>query len=79
MQVQSIAAMSTIDSEAYFDGRLAAVGVSSLVAVSMRRMGWNTLASFAYSSSFVPGQGDDTAFVEGVLKRLLGEDYLERG
>ena len=27
---------------------------------------------------FVPGQGDDTAFVEGVLKRLLGEDYLEQ-
>lgn len=67
--------MAAIESEAYFDGRLAAIRISNATATAMKARGWSTLGDFAYASSYVPGQGPDDAFVTGVLEALLGEGH----
>ena len=37
--------------------------------------GWRTMVKFAFSSSYIPGQPDDSKFIEKVVKRLgLTED-----
>ena len=65
--------MATIESEAYFDSRLAAMGIAQNVRVEMLRRGWNTLANYAYCCAYVPGQGgSDQVFVDEVLTVLLG-------
>ena len=69
--------MSTIESEAYFEARLAAIKVSNATVARMKTKGWTTLRDFAYASSYVPGQGPDTAFCSGVLEALLGVDFAD--
>lgn len=67
--------MSTIESEAYFDGRMITIGLSVLVMAAMRTQGWLTLGDFAFSSAYIPGQGPDTAFVTSVLEVLVGANH----
>ena len=69
--------MATIESEAYFDARLATIRVSAPTIAKMKTRGWSTLGDFAYASSYVPGQGADTAFCTGVLEVLLGDTYAD--
>lgn len=69
--------MATIESEAYFDGRLSAMGISGATIVAMKNKNWLTLADFAFASSYTPGQGDDKAFTTGVLEVLLGANYVD--
>lgn len=61
---------SLIDSEAVFAGRLKACGLDGYEA-GFRARGWTTLSTFAFSSSWTPGTGDDTNFVEKVVKAIL--------
>ena len=68
--------MAAVDSEAHFEGRMATIGITPAVMVDIRRLGWNTMAAFSYVTSYVPGaNSDDSAFVTGVLERLLGADH----
>ena len=69
--------MATIESEAYFDGRLAAMGISGPTVIAMKGKNWLTLADFAFASSYIPGQGDDRAFATGVLEALLGNNFAD--
>ena len=69
--------MVTIESEAYFDGRLSAMGVSAPTMVALKGRNWNTLADFAFASSYTPGQGDDRAFTTGVLVVILGPNFID--
>lgn len=66
-----VATMS-IDSEAFFDSRMAAIGIENVVRIAMRAKGWSTIGSFAYSCGWMPGQGSDDVFVNSVLVALLG-------
>ena len=65
--------MAALDSEAYFESRCAAVGLSAAHVALMREKGWGTMANFAFSTSYAPGQADDTKFIEGVLVPILGD------
>ena len=67
--------MTTSDSEAYFDGRMAAMGITAPTQATMRTNGWNTMSAFAFSSAYIPGQADDKPFVDAVLKSILGDLY----
>ena len=62
---------SLIESEAVFSGRLKACGLEAYAAEFHRR-GWRTLSTFAFSSSWAPGSGDDQSFY-----RLCGETIAE--
>ena len=66
---------STADSEAYFDQRMATLGVPMPVQTDMRARGWTSMGSFAFSSPFQPGQSDEGPFVQGVLVPLLGVNW----
>ncbi len=54
---------ATIDSEAYFEARRRAIGISDVTAAAMRQRGFTTLSALTFSSSYTPGQADDAAFV----------------
>jgi hypothetical protein len=70
--------MSVLESKAVFLGRARHMGVSESTIEAMERKNWATLASFAFSSSYVPGSGDDRSFKEQVLVPLLGSaDHVE--
>ena len=69
--------MASVDSEALFEARMQAVGLSALIMTGMRTRGWNTLATFAYSCGYVPGQSDELVFSNGVLQPLIGVDYAD--
>ena len=60
---------SLIESEAVFSGRLKACGLEAYAAEFHRR--WRTLSTFAFSSSWAPGSGDDQSFIDSVVKPLL--------
>lgn len=64
-----------LDSSAYFDGRLKSIGVSDPTSTNMRTRGIDTLAAFAFCSSYVPGASDDSDFRTGVLQALIGDDF----
>ena len=64
--------MATIDSQAYFDSRMNAFGISAVEAAALRAAGWDTLANFAYATSWTPGQADDVDFLTKVVTRILG-------
>ena len=64
--------MAGIDSKAVFAARAAEVGVTQATIDAMVGRTWDTLASFAYSCSYVPGQTDDRDFVEKVMTPVLG-------
>ena len=65
--------MSVIESKAVFSARAVELGVGDLVE-AMAERGWDTMGSFAFSSSWVPGAGDDAAFKADVLVPLLGAE-----
>ena len=53
----------TIDSEAVFSQRCKAIGMSDALLALLINGGFTSMGSFAYSCSYVPGSGDDTALV----------------
>ena len=82
--------MSLTDSSANFRARADALGVDSAVLRLLVGGGLDTMSKFAFSSAYVPGQQDETRFVEAlksvmqrdptipelaVLRRLLHECY----
>jgi hypothetical protein len=66
--------MATIESQAFFDNRMMAIGLTPAEATAVRTCGWTTLADFAFSSSWTPGQADDAQFVARVIVPVLGQD-----
>ena len=64
-----------VDSEAFFDGRMTSLGIPQAVQATMRGFGWASMGSFAFSSTYQPGQPDDRNFCEGVLLRTLGANW----
>ncbi len=64
--------MVSVDSEAVFQERLTAMGLTELKEMFADR-GWKTLASFAFACSFVPGApgGDDKVCQEKVVLKLV--------
>lgn len=70
--------MSFADSQPVLEDRAKAAGLSEDIVQAVVDEGFNSLSKFAFSSSYVPGSGDDTAFtktIRAVLKRdaTLGE------
>ena len=65
--------MANIDSEAFFNARMLAVGLSATEATAIRAKGWLTLAIFAFASSWVPGQQDERPFVDKVIIPILAD------
>ena len=61
----------TLDSEAYFKGRLTALKLIEFEPKFVEK-NWTTVNSFAYSNSYVPGRADETALAEKVFKHVLG-------
>jgi hypothetical protein len=63
-----------MDSEALFKARMDALNLPAAVQAAMVRLGYDTHAAYAYSSSYVPGQSDEAPF-KAVLQALLGDGY----
>ena len=61
----------TLDSKAYFDGRLAFLELAEF-APKFKEKGWVTVNAFAYSNSYVPGRADESALAEKVFKHIFG-------
>ena len=73
----SASIMANIDSEAYFDARMTVVGLSPAEQAAVRARGWLTLATFAFASSWTPGQADEQQFLTKVVVPVLGaEDHI---
>ena len=64
-----------MDSEAYFDSRMVALGSPVGVQAEMRNRGWTSMGSCAFASPYQPGQADEGAFVQGVLVPVLGQNH----
>ena len=59
--------MATLtESMAVFEAKLKEFGLDAYQA-EMGRRGWTTLSTFAFASSWAPGAGDDTAFINQVV------------
>ena len=70
----SCGAAMTEHSTAYFQEACTACGVLDLHQ-KLCGFGWKTLGKYAFSSSYVPGQTDDSKFIEKVVVRCgLTED-----
>ena len=70
--------MSLVDSNAVFESRALAIGLSQGTVDALALRGWVTHATFAFSVATNPGAGDDQAFIDGVLVPILGrEDHLD--
>ncbi len=65
-----LAMASALDSQAHFEERLEAMGLSDLLE-AFRKKGWNTLGNFAFAIPPV-AQADDALFQAKVLQPLLG-------
>ncbi len=66
--------MVSIDSVAVFEERLVALGLAS-IKDAFTSAGWSTLAGFAFSSNFIPGQtADDRVFVDKVVLKLVSSE-----
>eukprot|EP00971_Amphidinium_carterae_P029164 573956-Amphidinium_carterae.1 len=52
------------------------MAIPASVIEAMSDKGWNTFATFGFSSKYQPGQGDDTAFVKTVLEPVLGQELM---
>ena len=61
-----------LDSAAVFSARLEAIGIEQEHRVKFAEKGWNTMGDFAFSSSYTPGQADDTAFITKVITPIFG-------
>ena len=71
--------MTTTESSAFFDQRMSAIGLSDVEAAAVRAKGWTSLADYAFSSSYAPGQPDDSKFIEKVLIPVLGDENHPSG
>ena len=70
--------MTVLESKAVFLGRAKHMGVSDVTLAALERRNWAALGSYAFSSSYVPGSGDDRSFREQVLIPVLGSaDHVE--
>ena len=66
--------MATLtESKAVFDAKLKENGLDGYKLL-MSGKGWTTLSTFAFASSWAPGTGDDTAFMEQVVRPILGRN-----
>ena len=61
-----------LDSAAAFTARLEAIGIEEEHRAKFAEKGWNTMGDFAFSSSYTPGQTDDTAFFAKVITPIFG-------
>ena len=57
------------DSKPYFREVCSRLGLSSLIP-QLEAKGWDSMGAFAFSSSYVPGQPTDEAFMAGVVDRI---------
>ena len=64
--------MTSVDSEAFFDARMSSMGISAGVQTAVRSRGWLSLAAYAYGCGFIPGQSQDSVFVDSVLAIVVG-------
>ena len=66
--------MASIDSAAVFRSRALSFGLLPADVDSLATHGWSTMASFAFSTSSIPGQSaDDVVFRRDVVERVLGD------
>ena len=61
------------DNEAVFRSKAEAVGLTEAVIKLFVDKGFNSLNKFAFSSSYIPGSGDEAPFIK-VVKDVLGRD-----
>ena len=66
--------MSLVDSNAVFESRALAIGLSAATVNALALRGWVTHATFAFFVATNPGAGDDQAFIDGVLVPVLGRE-----
>eukprot|EP00438_Fugacium_kawagutii_P023794 Skav228141 [mRNA] locus=scaffold2683:55686:56831:+ [translate_table: standard] len=71
-----VSAMSFSDSKPVFKDRCNSAGLASAVSDLVVAAGFDTLSKFAFCSSYVPGSGDETAFVKTVKTILSREPSL---
>ena len=64
--------MSLATSEVSFEARATAIGLQADVVEKLKKAGYSCFSDFAYSTTYIPGQTDDTAFVDRVLVPVLG-------
>jgi len=62
--------MSLTDSEPNFRSRCAALGLEDDVVTQLVASGINTIAKYAFSSSYVPGMQDETPFTNAIQEAL---------
>ena len=62
--------MSVTDSVANFSARALALGLEAAVLQAVIDSGVDTMAKFAFSSSYVPGQTDESPFTDAVSSML---------
>ena len=55
--------MSLLNSKSVFQNRAAQFGISPELVAEMKKRGWCTFASFAFSSTFSHDQSDEKPFV----------------
>lgn len=72
-----MASSAFVDSKAVFQGRAKAIGVPDGIIRAMAARGWATIATFAYSTTYVPGSPDDAQLRDNVLTPLLGDPHHE--
>eukprot|EP00971_Amphidinium_carterae_P197260 3915415-Amphidinium_carterae.2 len=66
--------MALVDSQAAFEERARQMAIPSSVLAAMAEKGWTTFATYGFSSTYQPGQSDDTPFVKHVLDPILGQE-----
>ena len=68
--------MSLTDSEPNFRARAAALGLTDDVVEALCTNGVNTLAKYAFSSAYVPGNSDEAPFVSAMTTALGADPTL---
>eukprot|EP00971_Amphidinium_carterae_P347483 6489518-Amphidinium_carterae.1 len=66
--------MALVDSQAAFEERARQMAIPASVLEAMAGKGWTTFATFGFSSTYQPGQPDDSPFVKTVLDPILGQE-----
>ena len=66
-------AINSLDSVAVFKQRALQIGLKESAIEELQKKGWETLASLAFSSGHIPGQGNDEVFVDKVIVPILGD------
>jgi hypothetical protein len=67
-------AVMAIESSAVFKSRATAMGLVQADIDALEAKGWSSFSTFAFASSYIPGQGDDSAFKRDVVAAILGTD-----